>query len=273
MSAIRRRFSLWVAALFMACSFMACKGRGNSGEGSATTAATASVVYATTQVTPAALKDVFDALDKKVEGHVFVNLSTISNGDSSLTAEQLSQLTQKLNLDSMAFSQADVPDIFSEMKIPVCDTTVISYHRVGQFLAHYDFLINIGSVDRYSGDGFGGMLQMTSVGVATANGKTAIREGGPKAMAVAAKAVHDYYLGGKQIIYIMVMGDKEYGILASKDPVALDQACLDIVRSQRESGDTTKVCDPEGLRKAEETIAWAEKINLGCKIYKLECIN
>ncbi len=273
MSSMKIRFCLCAVALVIACSFMACKGRSKSGDGKDAAATTvSSIVYATTQVTPEALKDVFEALDKKLEGKVFVNFSTSDDENALLNLELLKCLAQKLNLDSTVFNHSNAADAYSEMKIPVCDTTAISHHFVYQFLAYYDFLINIGSIDRYSNEEMGGILQMISSGMATDHGKTAIREGGPRAMAVAAKAVHDYYLGGMQIAYIMIMGDKEYGILASEDPVALDQACLDIVRNQIQSGDTTRVYEAEGLKRAEEAIEWAEKINLGCKTYQLECL-
>jgi uncharacterized Fe-S center protein len=64
---------------------------------------------------------------------------------------------------------------------------------------------------------------------------------------------------------------KDYGILASTDPVALDQACIDIINKQKVEAEN----DPTDLLKRIDkqhgvhTIEWAEKIGLGSRQYKL----
>ena len=110
-------------------------------------------------------------------------------------------------------------------------------------------------------------------------------------MAAAAQAVVNYFQKENGIIYINVMNNmsidcdcvdhpapvklKDYGILASTDPVALDQACVDIINDQKVTAEN----DPTDLLKRIDkqhgvhTIEWAEKIKLGSRKYKLISID
>jgi uncharacterized Fe-S center protein len=106
-------------------------------------------------------------------------------------------------------------------------------------------------------------------------------------MAAAAQAVVDYFSNARGIVYISVMNNmtvdcdcvahpapvklKDYGILASTDPVALDQACVDIINRQ----EVTAENDPTDLlaridkQHGTHTIDWAEKIGVGSKKYEI----
>ena len=117
------------------------------------------------------------------------------------------------------------------------------------------------------------------------------QDGFLESMAAAAQAVVNYFNRKQGIIYISVMNNmsidcdcvdhpepvklEDYGILASTDPVALDQACIDIINQQK----VTAKNDPTDLLKridkqhGTHTIDWAEKIGLGSKKYTLVSID
>ena len=110
-------------------------------------------------------------------------------------------------------------------------------------------------------------------------------------MAAAAQAVHDYFGEGKRVVYIAVMNNmtvdcdcvatpepvklKDYGILASLDPVALDQACVDIVFNMQasEDNDNRPLIERINQQHGIHTIEWAEKIGLGTRQYDLVSID
>ena len=104
-------------------------------------------------------------------------------------------------------------------------------------------------------------------------------------MAGAAQSVHNYFKGKKGIVYINVMNNmsvdcdcnghpdkpmlKDMGILASLDPVALDQACLDMVfnHTSAEGDDSAPLIERINTRHGTHTVDYAEKIGLGTKKY------
>ncbi|MCH5168724.1 MAG: DUF362 domain-containing protein [Prevotellaceae bacterium] len=201
--------------------------------------------------------------------------------------------------------KVDLMDEEGEFNIPVQDTTHIKYDIVGSHLKNYDFMINLAHFKGHPMGGLGGVLKNASIGVASANGKAYIhtagyqqvleglwehvedQDGFLESMAAAAQAVHDYFDGGKKVIYISVMNNmtvdcdcvatpepvklKDYGILASLDPVALDQACVDIIMGMEPSEDNDN--QPLIARIREQhgthTIDHAEKIGLGSKHYTI----
>ena len=147
--------------------------------------------------------------------------------------------------------------------------------------------------------GFGGAVKNMSIGIASSNGKMYIHSAGKtetsangwvaaeqddflESMAEAAKSIADH--AGDKIIYINVannlsvdcdcdsspedpkMGD--IGILASLDPVALDKACTDLVRSSEDHG-KIHLIERIDSRHGMHTLDHAEKIGLGSQKYKL----
>ena len=112
-----------------------------------------------------------------------------------------------------------------------------------------------------------------------------------ESMAAAAQAVHDYFDNGNKILYISVMykmsidcdcnGNPQepliadYGILASLDPVALDQACYDIVTQihNDEHNNTKPLLDRIEKQHGTHIMEWGEKIGLGSRDYKLISID
>lgn len=165
----------------------------------------------------------------------------------------------------------DIMDEYGDIRIPVKDKKHIKYDIVGAHLANYDFMINLAHFKGHAMGGFGGVLKNQSIGVASSAGKAYIHTAGKvqsqeelwnnlpaqdyflESMAAAAQAVADYFDGN--IIYINVMNNmsvdcdcdshpaapaiKDMGIMASLDPVALDQACLDKIFNQPLPATTT----------------------------------
>jgi uncharacterized Fe-S center protein len=196
-----------------------------------------------------------------------------------------------------------------EFNIPVKDSTHIKYDIVGSHLKNYDFMINLAHFKGHPMGGLGGVLKNASIGVASANGKANIhtagyqqvveglwnhvenQDGFLESMAAAAQAVHDYFGEGKRVVYIAVMNNmtvdcdcvatpepvklKDYGILASLDPVALDQACVDIVFNMQasEDNDNRPLIERINQQHGIHTIEWAEKIGLGTRQYDLVSID
>ena len=142
--------------------------------------------------------------------------------------------------------------------------------------------------------GYGGAIKNASIGFASSMGKVRIHTGGTsdthwhdelhieflEAMAEAAKGVQAYM--GDQIVYINVMNRlsidcdcdgypeepdiHDIGILASTDPVALDQACLDLIwKADGNESFIERVTELEGLH----TLEHAEEIGFGSRSYTL----
>ena len=198
---------------------------------------------------------------------------------------------------------------YDEIRIPVKDQTHIKYDIVGGHMANYDFMIALNHFKGHPMGGYGGALKNLSIGCASQNGKAYIHSAGKmdkldmgklwtpefignqdgflESMAAAAQAVVNYFNKKQGIIYISVMNNmsidcdcvdhpapvklEDYGILASTDPVALDQACIDIINQQK----VTAKNDPTDLLKridkqhGTHTIDHAAKIGLGSKKYEL----
>lgn len=156
----------------------------------------------------------------------------------------------------------DIMDEYDQIRIPIQDRKHLKYDIVGGHLANYDFMINLAHFKGHAMGGFGGVLKNASIGVASTAGKAYIHSAGKtddaskawgpeylaagptqdlflESMAAAAQSVHNY-MGGR-VVYINVMNNmsvdcdcdghpakpelKDMGILASLDPVAVDQAC------------------------------------------------
>ena len=202
----------------------------------------------------------------------------------------------------------DLMDEFGQIRIPVKDQKHLKYDIVGEHLANYNFMINLAHFKGHAMGGFGGVLKNASIGVASTAGKCYIHTAGktddPKlawtpeyiaagktqdnfleSMAAAAQAVHNYFNG--KVIYINVMNNMsvdcdcdghpakpelmDMGIMASLDPVAVDQACLDKVFNYKgKPGDDNKPLIQRINRQHGTYITdYAEKIGLGSKTYQL----
>ncbi len=202
----------------------------------------------------------------------------------------------------------DLMDEFGQIRIPIQDKKHLKYDIVGEHLANYDFMINLAHFKGHAMGGFGGVMKNASIGVASTAGKCYIHTAGKtddtklawtpeylaagktqdlflESMAAAAQAVHNYFNG--KVIYINVMNNmsvdcdcdghpakpelQDMGIVASLDPVAADQACLDMVfHYQGKPGDDNKPLIQRINRQHGTYITdYAEKIGLGSKRYTL----
>jgi len=206
-------------------------------------------------------------------------------------------------------AKVDLMDEEGDMRIPVQDSTWIQYDIVGKHLANYDFMINLAHFKGHVMGGFGGVLKNQSIGVASAAGKayihsagitddinecwnhTANQDGFLESMAAAAQAVHDYFGHGEHILYINVANNlsvdcdcdshpaapemNDLGILASLDPVALDQACVDLVFNypSQEGDDAAALIERINTRHGIHILEQAEKIGLGSRQYQLVTID
>jgi hypothetical protein len=203
----------------------------------------------------------------------------------------------------------DIMDEYDEIRIPVKDQSHIKYDIVGGHIANYDFMIALNHFKGHPMGGYGGALKNLSIGCASQNGKAYIHSAGKmekldmaklwtpeyigdqdgflESMAASAQAVVNYFQKKQGIIYISVMNNmsidcdcvdhpepvklEDYGILASTDPVALDQACVDIINQQKvtATNDPTDLLSRIDQQHGTHTIDWAEKIGLGTKKYRI----
>ena len=203
----------------------------------------------------------------------------------------------------------DLMDEEGDFTIPVQDSTWIHYDRVGTHLKNYDFMINLAHFKGHAMGGFGGVLKNQSIGVASAAGKAYIHSAGItedvvetwshtgnqdgflESMAAAAQAVHNYFGSGEKILYINVVNNlsvdcdcdshpaapemSDIGILASLDPVALDQACVDLVFNypSQDGDDASALIERINSRHGIHTIEPAAKIGLGTRTYRIVSID
>ena len=247
---------------------------------------------------PALIKN----LVQKVNG-TLVECNTAYGGNRGDTKKHRQAIAERGYND---IATVDIMDEEGEIQLPVKDTKHIQYDIVGSHLQNYDFMINLAHFKGHAMGGFGGVLKNQSIGVASTAGKLYIHSGGKtqtrwtianqdaflESMAAAAQAVHDYFKQeGKDIIYINVMNNmsvdcdcdgnpsapclRDIGILASTDPVALDQACLDLVFNHTNSnGDDAKpLVNRINQKHGIHTVEHAEKIGLGSRKYTIISID
>ena len=207
----------------------------------------------------------------------------------------------------------DIMDEYDEIRIPVKDRSHIKYDIVGGHMANYDFMIALNHFKGHPMGGYGGALKNLSIGCGSRNGKAYIHSAGKmekldmaklwtpeyigdqdgflESMAAAAQAVVNYFQKKQGIIYISVMNNmsidcdcvdhpapvklEDYGILASTDPVALDQACIDIINQQKvtATNDPTDLLGRIDQQHGVHTIEHAEAIGLGSRNYTLVSID
>lgn len=193
-------------------------------------------------------------------------------------------------------AKVDIMDADGEVKIPVNGGRHIDYDIVGKNFMNYDFVVVLSHFKGHAMAGFGGAIKNISIGIASANGKRWIHSGGTstsnwghptqeqflETMAEAGKAVADKC--GDKILYISVMNNLsvdcdcdahpaapqmgDIGILASLDPVALDKACVDLVRNSSDEG-KVHLIERIDSRKGMTTLVHAEEIGLGSQEYEL----
>ena len=234
--------------------------------------------------------ELIEDLVKQVDGTI-VECNTAYAGHRAATAEHYLVAEEHGFTDIAEFQ---VMDEYGSMEIPVIGGDRLTGNLVGDHFKDYGSYIVLSHFKGHAMAGYGGAIKNASIGLASARGKVRIHSGGTsdthwhdelqteflECMAEAAKSVKDYL--GDQVIFINVMNRisidcdcngepaepdiHDIGILASTDPAAVDQACLDLV--WKADGNETL------LRRIDElmglhTLEHAEKIGLGSRSYRL----
>ena len=202
-----------------------------------------------------------------------------------------------------SFAEVDIMDKDGEFKIPVKSGKHLQYDIIGENFKNYDSIVNLAHGKGHAMGGFGANLKNQSIGIASRNGKAYIHSCGKtespikcwmvkyeqkdfiESMAEAAKAVSDYIKdNNKQIVYITVMnnisvdcdcdshqGDpvmQDLGIIASLDPVANDQAFIDMLWNSADPGHT-KMMERVDRQEGRHITEYAKEIGLGSTEYEL----
>ena len=187
-----------------------------------------------------------------------------------------------------------------DMELDIPNGKVLKKNYVGKDLAKYDSLLVLSHFKGHAMGGYGGALKQLSIGCASSAGKTLIHTAGVtddqtklfnnlpeqdrflEAMADAASSVVDYFKGNA--VYINVMKNisidcdcdgnasapcmQDIGILASTDPVAVDQACLDLVYNSTDPGKDKLISRIESLHGVH-TVEAAYDLGVGNREYEL----
>ena len=183
------------------------------------------------------------------------------------------------------------PDL--ELAIP--NGKVIKRNFVGKDIANYDSMLVLSHFKGHPMGGYGGALKQLSIGVASSYGKAYIHGAGDpekiwtsdhdsflESMADAAGAVVDYFQGN--LVYINVMKNMsvdcdccavaedpciaDIGVLASTDPIAIDQACIDLVYACTDPG-KPHLLERIESRNGIHTIEAAAALGYGTRAYDL----
>ncbi len=214
-------------------------------------------------------------------------------GTARATAEPHKKVAEEHGFTAIA--PVDILDEDGSLAIPVEGGIRLKEDYVGKNFANYGSYVVLSHFKGHQMAGFGGAIKNISIGFGSSMGKAWIHTGGKRksgwdgvqsefceAMADAGKAVSDYMGKGKNIVYVSVMNRisidcdcngnpaepdiHDIGVLASHDPVALDQACIDIVsKAKGNEALMYRIKDREGIHTLES----AEKIGLGSRKYRL----
>ncbi len=288
----------------------------------------APVVYMTTDISPAGLMAAYEALQRVPRGKVAVKLHTGEGENSNhLRPDFIRELVQQLNGTIVecntayggsrintamhlqvaedrgytAIAPVDIMDADGGLEIPVEGGVWLKTNQVGAHFADYDSFLVLSHFKGHMMGGFGGALKNTSIGIASAEGKSLIHSAGKErtglsfgtpaddfteSMAEAAKSVSDYLGHGEDIMYINVMNNisvdcdcvanpaepdmHDIGIFASFDPVAIDQACVDYVYAAPDGG---SVIERIESRNGTHILEHAAAIGFGSREYRLVSID
>ena len=243
--------------------------------------------------------DLIGPLVKKLNGTI-IECNTAYPGARNTASDHL-KVAEEHGFTS--FAKVDIMDSTGEFRIPVKNGKHLKYDLIGENFKNYDSILNLAHGKGHAMGGFGANLKNQSIGIASRNGKAYIHSCGQsedpnecwnckyeqkdfiESMAEAAKAVSDYLNeNNKSIVYITVMnalsvdcdcdahqGDpvmKDLGIVASLDPVANDQAFIDMIWNSTDPG--AKELQARVDRQVGRHITeYAESIGLGTTEYEL----
>ena len=187
-----------------------------------------------------------------------------------------------------------------DMVLDIPNGKILKKNYVGKNLANYDSMLVLSHFKGHKMGGYGGALKQLSIGCASSAGKSLIHTAGKtndqyklwdnlpeqdkflESMADTASSIVNYFKDN--IVYINVMKNlsvdcdcdgnasdpcmKDIGILASADPIALDQACLDLVYNSNDEG-KDKLIERIESRHGVHTIEAAKELGFGEREYEL----
>ena len=244
--------------------------------------------------------DLIGPLVKKLNGTI-LECNTAYPGKRN-TYEDHIKVAEKHGFTS--FADVDIMDGNGEFKIPVPEGSKhLEYDIIGENFKNYDSFINLAHGKGHAMGGFGANLKNQSIGIASRNGKAYIHSCGQsedpveawtveyeqidfiESMAEAACGVANYCKeNNKPIVYIIVMnalsvdcdcdahqGDPvmaDLGIVASLDPVANDQAFIDMVWNSNDPG-AHLLQERIDRQQGREILPYAESLGLGSREYEL----
>ena len=238
---------------------------------------------------PELIRDLVQKLDATI-----VECNTAYGLSRSATAEHY-QVAEDHGFTEIAEFQ--ILDEYGSVEIPVTGGIRLTGDLVGSHFPEYDSYVILSHFKGHGMAGYGGAIKNMSIGLASSMGKVRIHSGGTsdthwhdelhmeflESMAEAAKGVSDYL--EDRIIYINVMNRisidcdcdpypeepdiHDIGILASTDPVALDQACIDLVwEADGNEKLLRRIQELDGLHTLEHAV----DIGLGTRSYQLVTI-
>ena len=227
-------------------------------------------------------------------GGTVVECNTAYEGTRN-TTEKHKKTIQEHGWDS--YFTVDIMDSEGpDLGLPIENGKRITKNYVGRHLADYDSLLVLSHFKGHPMGGYGGALKQLSIGVASSFGKAYIHGAGVpeeiwtadhdsflEAMADAAASVVSYFKGNA--VYINVMKNmsvdcdccavaedpcmKDIGILASLDPIAIDQACLDLVYAATDDPGQAHLLKRIESRNGVHTIEASAEMNFGSREYEL----
>lgn len=222
-----------------------------------------------------------------------VECNTAYEGSRNTTAKHVKLIKKHgwANYFTVDLMDAEGPD----MVLDIPEGKRIKKNYVGKDLAKYDSMVVLSHFKGHPMGGYGGALKQLSIGCASSYGKAYIHGAGEpekiwtadhdqflESMADAAKSVHEYFKGNT--VYINVMKNmsvdcdccavaedpcmKDIGILISEDPIAIDQACIDLVYASNDPGKDHLIERIES-RNGVHTIEAAFELGYGSREYEL----
>lgn len=198
------------------------------------------------------------------------------------------------------YFNVDLMDADGDIEVEVENGKQLKVNYLGKNIKNYDSMIILSHFKGHPMGGFGGALKQLSIGCASRRGKALIHSAGRsedryecwkqdntqeeflESMADAASTVHKMFEG--RIAYINMMVNlsvdcdccgvaedpcmKDVGLLASLDPIAIDQACIDLVENSDDPG-KDHFMERVNSRNGKHTIDTAAELNFGTKEYEL----
>lgn len=202
------------------------------------------------------------------------------------------------------YFDVDIMDEDGDLEIDIPNGKVIKKNYLGKNIKNYDSMLVLSHFKGHPMGGYGGALKQLSIGCASSNGKTYIHTAGAskdqtklwdnlpeqdkflESMADAASSVHNMFKNN--IAYINIMCNmsvdcdccavaedpcmKDIGILASTDPIAIDQACIDLVYNSNDKGKDHLIERIE-RQNGIHTIEASDELGFGSRKYELIEIN